>query len=109
MLDYVRVKAAQLNAGSLIGELPVDLGWLLLVGLVPCLEFLPQDLDPRYALVQALPRHDVDADLRDVQPAPVLGRVVDLELPRDPARLVWWKCLVQGAGRMGEIGFSFFD
>jgi hypothetical protein len=62
---------------------------------VPRAPFPVQCLGVGNAAVQTLPPQDRQLDFRRVQPTPVLGRVMDLQLRRDPPRLRGLKGLLQ--------------
>ena len=52
------------------------------------------------APVQALSAEHTELDLRHIEPATVLGRIVELQTPDDPSGLLGREGLVQGGGSM---------
>src|SRR3954452_7969287 len=94
ILKY-RVEASELDPCIRRRETPLDLDTPLVPLLFPRrhlpLQLLP-GLDPPS---QTLAGQHRQLDLRHVQPAPVLRRVVDLQPLDDPPRLLWRERLVQ--------------
>lgn len=60
-------------------EVPVHLPLLLVRGVLPCTELVVQYIEIINAAAETLTGECGELDLCDVQPGPVLGRVVDLE------------------------------
>ena len=90
----VWVKVAELDAGVVGGEVPVDLP-LVGVGVVlPGGEFSVQGVEFADPAVEALPSQDGQFDLGDVEPGPVFGCVVDLQALGQRERLGGFKGLI---------------
>ncbi len=91
----------KLNTSLLTIELPVNFG----------LTIIPLGFQGRYFLFQSsfitdpprqtLPLKPTDLDFSHIQPASVFGRVVKLQLPRQPPRLGWLEGRIQRGGFMG--------
>jgi len=67
-------------------ELPVYLGALVVPAEFPCGSFGGHPFERRNPVCQALPLEAAQLDLGDVEPAPVLGRVMNFQPVRETAR-----------------------
>lgn len=77
---------------------------------LPYSQFLPEQLDVSDPPRQALACHDIKLYFGDIQPAPMLRGVMDLQLSGDPAGFRSRKCLVQGGKGMGvEVVHDKYD
>jgi hypothetical protein len=54
------------------------------------------------AAIETLAFEHADFDLNHVEPAGVLGRVVELKLPEHAARFGWWECGVESCSGVGR-------
>src|SRR5207249_2799249 len=81
------VELLEVNAGVLRGELPVDVCVGGVSRNLPGPHFPTKGGWIHNPAAEALNGQDAELDLGYVQPASVLGRVVNLELLRNPARL----------------------
>ena len=96
-----RIKAFEIHAGVVRGELPVDLGLDAVSGRLPSRDLVAQDPEGGDAAVEALTDHDAELDLGDVEPTAVLGRVDELEAVPQGLGHGRRKGLVEGAGAVG--------
>ena len=96
-----RIKAFEIHAGVVRGELPVDLCLDAVSGRLPSRDLVAQDPEGGDAAVEALTDHDAELDLGDVEPTAVLGRVDELEAVPQGLGLGRRKGLVEGAGAVG--------
>ncbi len=85
----------QLDAGILIAELPFDRHRVGVFPFEVCLHLARHPPCGRDPTVEATPCQQADLDLRHVQPAPVRGRVVELEPLAKPPRLLRRERLVE--------------
>src|SRR5262245_50927589 len=95
LLLNLRVQALAFAASILGGEAPVDAASRGVAPLLPGGYFGVEGGLVREAPVEALAAEDAQFDLGDVEPAAVLGGVVDLQPLRQPLRLGGWEGLVQ--------------
>ena len=58
------------------------------------------------AAIETLAFEHADLDLNHVEPAGVLGRIVELKSPEHTARIGWREGGVEGGGGVGERGFE---
>src|SRR6266699_6867203 len=82
-LNY-RVEVLELDAGIVGGEPPVDTTASAVAGCLPRCDLPLQGRPVGQPPVQALPSQDGKLDLGHVQPAAVLGRVMQLQLVGQP-------------------------
>ena len=68
----------------------------------PSGDFAAQSLGVVDPASEALSPQDADLDLNHVEPACVLGGVVELDPPQDPPGFGGRERLIQGAGRVGR-------
>jgi hypothetical protein len=74
----------QLNAGVVGFKLPIGLGVVLVAVVLPCVDFVGEDLLVGDAAIQTLRRERAEFGLGHVEPTAVLGRVVPLEALDEP-------------------------
>jgi len=89
----VRVQSLQFDAGVGGFELPVGLGVVLVAVVLPCVDFVGEDLLVGDAAIQTLRREHAEFGFGHVEPTAVLGRVVPFE------------ALDQSSGFGGRKGF----
>src|SRR5215471_20163035 len=83
----LRVQSVQLNASVGGFELPVGLGVVLVAVVLPCIDFVSEDLLVGDAAIQTLRREHAEFGFGHIEPTAVLGRVVPFEPLDEPARL----------------------
>ena len=93
-----RIKAFEIHAGVVRGELPVDLGLDAVSGRLPGRDLVAQGLEGVNATVEALTDQDIEFDLGDVEPTAVLGGVDELKAVPQRLGPCRGKGLVEGAG-----------
>src|SRR5918993_1592039 len=80
---------------------PLDLGTSSIAFFFQLLDLSFQPFFISNAPVKALTTEDAQLDFRNIQPTPMLGRVVKLQLPQDSPRLFWRERLIQRCRRVG--------
>lgn len=94
----------ELGSGPLGGEHPDDLRAIAIALLLPGGNFTVQGVTIGDAAVDALGAQDTDLDLDHVEPARVLGRVVEFKTPQDAVGLRRREGVVERARRMaGQV------
>ena len=83
-----RIEALEFNPGRVGIELPVDFGLVLVALALPSRDFLPQRLEVWNAAIQTLAGQHGELTLGHIEPTPMLGGIVKLELASHPAGFV---------------------
>ena len=87
--------------------MPVGFGVVLVAVVLPCGDFVGEDLLVGDAAVQTLGRENAELGFGHIEPAAVLGRVVPFEALDEPARLGRGKGLHDfrrvGKMRVGQV------
>src|SRR5260370_30440452 len=91
----LRVASLQLDAGVGGFELPVGLGVVLIAVVLPCGDFVGEDLLVGDAAIQTLRRDNAEFGFGHVEPTAVLGGVMPFEALDEPARLGRGKGLLE--------------
>src|SRR5271169_172905 len=97
----LRVQSLQLDAGVGGCELPVGFGVVLVAMVLPCGDFVGEDLLVGDAAIQTLRREHAEFGFGHVEPTAVLGRVVPFEALDEPARLSGGEGFVERGGLVG--------
>src|SRR5690349_24355179 len=87
---------------TLAGEVPADRCPLGIACLGPCLGLGIERLTRCNASIQTLLAQHTDLDLHLIEPARMLGRVMQFDAPEYPARLRRWQALVERRSAMGR-------
>src|SRR5260370_15609246 len=93
----LRVQSLQLDGGVGGCELPVGFGVVLVAVVLPCGDFVGEDLLVGDAAIQTLRRENAEFGFGHVEPAAVLGRVVPFETLDEPAGLARRLVLIKRA------------
>ena len=96
-----RVESLQFDARIRRAELPVDRADPLVAMVLPALNLLAEVLDGGNVVGQALPGQHTQFDLSNIEPAGVLGGVMDLQSIRESFGLFRRQHLVERGGRVG--------
>src|SRR5467141_4246758 len=91
----LRVQSLQLDAGVGGCELPVGFGVVLVAVVLPCGDFVGEDLLVGDAAIQTLRRENAEFGFGHVEPAAVLGGVMPFEPLDEPAGLGRGKGLIE--------------
>ena len=86
LVSWLRVGTPELLACALDGKHPVDTSALAIAPPLPVRDLGHEHRFVGDSAVEALPDHDPDFDLDHVEPAGVLGRVVEFEAAQDSPR-----------------------
>ena len=81
--------------------MPAGLGVVLVAVVLPCIDFVSEDLLVGDAAIQTLRREHAEFGFGHIEPTAVLGRVVPFETLGEPARLGGWKGFVERGGLVG--------
>ena len=95
--QHRRVQALEFDAGISSGEPPIDVVLVDIAVVPPRADFVDECVSVRNAAVQALASQHAQLRLGHVEPAPMLGRVVNLQLIRQPLGFGRWERLIQRA------------
>src|SRR4051794_11477237 len=91
------VGSSEPGSGTLGGEHPVDLRAIAIALLLPSGNFMFQGVTICDAAVDALGAQDADLDLDHVEPARVLGRMVEFDTPQDAMGVLCRESVVERA------------
>ena len=81
--------------------MPVGLGVVLVAVVLPCVDFVGEDLHVGDAAIQTLRREHAEFGFGHVEPTAVLGRVVPFETLDEPGRLGGGEGFVERGGLVG--------